>query len=571
MSRVSLPSLSRTEATTCGSLLQELQVIWDEIGENDLERDRMILQLEKECLELYRRKVDQTKKHKAELHQMLANSEAEVSTLISTLGERETFVRLEKATGTLKEQLAMIKPLLEDLRQKKEERIKEFLEVQSQIISICSEIAGNINEGCSASAQVDEGDLTIKRLGELKCQLNELQIEKNLRLQKVDTYIKSIHEISIVLSIEFNKLICEVHPSFGDYTISQTKNISNDTIAGLSGTIHSLKKEKSQRLQKLQSLGATLIELWNLMETPLDEQKGFNHITCLVSSSVDSVQGQGCLALKVIEQAELEVKRLNALKASKMKEIILKKQNELDQIYKSVHMNVDVEGARQMLINVVDSGKADLSELLTNLDNQIEKAKELALSRKDILERMEKWQFASEEESWLDDYEKDENRYSGGRGVHKNLKRAEKARALVSKIPGLVENLTVKIKTWEKEKGMPFMYDKGRLLDSLEEYITLRQQREEQKRRSREQKKLQEQFATEQEALFGSKPSPLRQIPSRKPLGQSSNANIAGGTPGRRASTPFGRHGILSSGKEKKVGYSSRIVNPVNYVSLPKE
>lgn len=29
----------------------------------------------------------------------------------------------------------------------------------------------------------------------------------------------------------------------------------------------------------------------------------------------------------------------------------------------------------------------------------------------------------------------DENRYSAGRGAHKNLKRAEKARNLVSKIP----------------------------------------------------------------------------------------------------------------------------------------
>lgn len=30
----------------------------------------------------------------------------------------------------------------------------------------------------------------------------------------------------------------------------------------------------------------------------------------------------------------------------------------------------------------------------------------------------------------------DENRYSAGRGAHKNLKRAEKARNLVGKIPG---------------------------------------------------------------------------------------------------------------------------------------
>lgn len=34
----------------------------------------------------------------------------------------------------------------------------------------------------------------------------------------------------------------------------------------------------------------------------------------------------------------------------------------------------------------------------------------------------------------------DENRYSAGRGVHKNLKRAEKARILVGKIPSELLN-----------------------------------------------------------------------------------------------------------------------------------
>ncbi|XP_064979636.1 65-kDa microtubule-associated protein 5-like [Musa acuminata AAA Group] len=571
MSRLPLPSTARTEATTCGSLLQELQDLWDEIGENDRERDRTILQLEQECLDLYRRKVDQTRKHKAELHQMLADGEAEVSNLISILGERETFVRLEKKAGTLKEQLAMIKPLLDDLGQKKEQRIKEFLDVQLQIVRICAEIAGNIHQGSSTSAQVDERDLTLKRLGELKCQLHELQKDKNLRLQKVGAYIKLIQDLSLVLSVDFYKMISGVHPSFGDSSNNLTESISNDTLARLAGIVHSLEQEKLQSLQKLQNLGSTLVELWNLMDMPMDEQKRFDHVTCLISSSVDSVLGKGCLALELIDQAEHEVERLNVLKASKMKELVLKKQNELDKIYRSVHMDVDGEGARETLIGLIDSGKVDLAELLSRMDNQTVKAKEQALSRKDILEKVEKWTFASEEENWLDDYEKDENRYAAGRGVHKNLKRAEKARILVNKIPSLVENLASKIKTWENEKGMPFMYDKVRMLDSLENYVKLRLQREEEKRRFRERKKLQEQFATEQEALFGSKPSPMRQFPTKKPLGQSSSANIACGTPtGRRVSTPFGRQGILSSGKDKKGGKGS-VVTPDNYVSLQKD
>lgn len=87
-----------------------------------------------------------------------------------------------------------------------------------------------------------------------------------------------------------------------------------------------------------------------------------------------------------------------------------------------------------------------------------------------------------------------------------------------------------------------------------------------------EQKRLQEQFAAEQEALFGTKPSPLRQFSAKKPLGQSSSANTMAGTPvSRRVSTPFPRHGITSSGKEKKSGKAVAATIPVNYVSLAKD
>ncbi|KAL9671147.1 hypothetical protein QQ045_008713 [Rhodiola kirilowii] len=34
--------------TTCGTLLYERQIIWDEVGEPDSEKDRMLLELEQE-------------------------------------------------------------------------------------------------------------------------------------------------------------------------------------------------------------------------------------------------------------------------------------------------------------------------------------------------------------------------------------------------------------------------------------------------------------------------------------------------------------------------------------------
>lgn len=45
-----------------------------------------------------------------------------------------------------------------------------------------------------------------------------------------------------------------------------------------------------------------LTKMWSLLDTPMDEQRKFDHVTSLVSSSMDEVSGDGCLALEVIDQ-----------------------------------------------------------------------------------------------------------------------------------------------------------------------------------------------------------------------------------------------------------------------------
>lgn len=47
----------------------------------------MLLELERECLEVYRRKVDDAVNAKARLHQTVAAKEAELATLMASLGE----------------------------------------------------------------------------------------------------------------------------------------------------------------------------------------------------------------------------------------------------------------------------------------------------------------------------------------------------------------------------------------------------------------------------------------------------------------------------------------------------
>nr|CAD1822920.1 unnamed protein product [Ananas comosus var. bracteatus] len=233
--------------TTCGSLLQQLQIIWDEVGESDDERDRMLLQLEQECLDVYKRKVDQAAKSRALLLQSLADSKAELAKLLSALGEKSFSGIPDKSSGTIKEQLASIAPVLEQLCKQKEERIKEFTDVQSTVI--------------------DEEDLSLKKLDEYNFQLQELQKEKSDRLHKVLDFVSTVHDLCAVLGMDFFSTITEVHPSLNDSIGVQSKSISNETLSKLSKMVLALKEDKKKRLVKLQELAAQLTDLWNLMDT----------------------------------------------------------------------------------------------------------------------------------------------------------------------------------------------------------------------------------------------------------------------------------------------------------------
>lgn len=83
-----------------------------------------------------------------------------------------------KGTGSLKDQISVLKPILEDLRLKKKERVEEFSGIQSQIAQICGEIAGNGDQSKNEAIRVNVTDLTVKKLEELKLHLKELLHEK---------------------------------------------------------------------------------------------------------------------------------------------------------------------------------------------------------------------------------------------------------------------------------------------------------------------------------------------------------------------------------------------------------
>ncbi|XP_050232281.1 65-kDa microtubule-associated protein 6 [Mercurialis annua] len=581
MLAIGSPTISVRTSITCNALLRELEQIWNDIGETEAEKDRMLSELERECFEVYRRKVEEAGNAKARLHQSVAAKEAELATLMAALGELNIHspIQTGKKASSLKQKLASITPLVEDMKTKKEERMKQFDDIKAQIEKISGEISGysNFSSSMMSSITLDEEDLSLRKLNDYQTHLRTLQKEKSDRLHKVLEYVNEVHSLCGVLGLDFGQTVSDVHPSLNGVNQEQSTNISDNTLEGLEQAIVKLKLERKARIQKLKEIVASLFELWNLMDSPKEERSSFLKLASIIGSAESEIIKPGVLSTEIIEQASAEVERLTKLKASRMKELVMKRRLELEDISRVTHIEPDTSTAAEKSNALIDSGLVDPSELLANIEAKIVKAKEEAISRKEVMNRIDKWLSACEEENWLEEYNLDSTRYSAGRGGHINLKRAEQARITVSKIPAMVDSLINKTLAWEEEKEMLFLYDGVRLVSILNDYKLARQQREEEKRRHRDQKKLQDLLLTEKELMYGSKPSPRKTNSFRKPNGYRVNGNGSMTPTPRRNSAGAATPELLTprsySGRQNGYFKEMRRLStaPLNFVAISKE
>ncbi|CAL5024265.1 unnamed protein product [Urochloa decumbens] len=507
-------------------LLHELGEMWDEIGEGEGDRRGMLQALEEECLNVYRAKVEQVRHHRAQLRREIADSVAEVAAICATIGEPPTTVQTAcsslQGTGSLKEELGSIAPELAEMRRRREERRRQFSDVTERVNRIQHEmnLGGGGGGGVGQPRVVADGsDLTLTKLEELRAYLQHLQSEKESRTKKVAELMALLHSSSLVLGMDPREFSAA---QGGDQTAG---HFSDAAIARLASEIERLREIKRSRMEKLQDLVASMLELWHLMDTPAEEQKRFQGVACNIAASEDEITEPGALSTASIRnvggggsgvlffsaggggaarlaglgappcvltvgacvQVEAEVVRLETLKECRMKDLVAKKYEELKEIRRRARLPEEEDGD---MFGAGD-GDAERALVLERLEVRISEAKDLEFSRKDVLERMDKWQAALEEESWLEEYSRNENRYNVGKGTHLVLKRAEKARALVGKMPAMAEALTAKVVAWEKERGVKFEYDGEVLLEMLEEYGNARKEKEQERKRQRDQRRMQ--------------------------------------------------------------------------------
>lgn len=87
------------------------------------------------------------------------------------------FLQLNKHDTSLRSKVANVNLLLEKLRVKKDERLRKFTDIRSQIEKIRAEISGSTCES-DGFVKREDHDLSLRRLEEFQAQLQYLQREK---------------------------------------------------------------------------------------------------------------------------------------------------------------------------------------------------------------------------------------------------------------------------------------------------------------------------------------------------------------------------------------------------------
>lgn len=258
------------------------------------------------------------------------------------------------------------------------------------------------------------------------------------RLHRVLEHVTEVHSLCDVLGEDFIAIVNEVHPGLHLHEASdpgKPTSISDSTLSSLAQVVAMLASEKAKRAAMLREAVVPLVELWELMDSSEEERRGFRKVTAVLNPDKLDALSSGVLSVATIKKTEEEVERLTRLKAGRMKELVLKRRLELENICRSMHVEPDASTVPEKSIALIDSGLVNPSELMASIDEQIAKAREELQSRREIMEKINKWLLACEEEKWLEEYNMDENRFSTGRIARLNLKRAEKARLIITKIP----------------------------------------------------------------------------------------------------------------------------------------
>ncbi|KAM8938831.1 protein regulator of cytokinesis 1-like [Pelodytes ibericus] len=424
--------LASSVIATMNRSFARLMDIWDELGIQEEKRLERMEEAEKYIERLLISMISEEVAMKDRIERSILTAKKEIEILCHELSLEE-YMLDEGMTVLQIEKDLRVK--LELLKIEKNERLNELSLLQQEDQELCTELFMTpyyIPTGTVPSRQ---------QLVELKEHIKAQTEEKQQR------------------TLIFSSLRGEIRQCLEDMGRQPQFGLEEDAICGdeedftlTSENIKALKllKEhlelrKETLLCALTTLKEKVQVLWNRLLVPQEEKETVLNVpTCPIAGA--------------IKQWENELSRLEELKRTNLKEVILKIREELKMYWDKCFYSTEQR-------NAFTPYQCDdfNEELLSQHDEEVVQMKHQYEKCKEMLDAVSKWESSWEQFLVLEKRALDPNRFSNRGG---SLLKEEKERMKLQKVLSkLEEELKTRVEAWEAEKGSPFLLNGLRFMD----------------------------------------------------------------------------------------------------------
>ncbi|XP_053559263.1 protein regulator of cytokinesis 1 isoform X1 [Bombina bombina] len=344
---------------------------------------------------------------------------------------------------------------LELLTSKKNERLQELRVLQQKDQELCSDL-------CATPYYIPSGSVpSLKQLEELKEHIKARSEEKKERLHVFSSLREEIRLCFEEMgrqpenSLE-SEAICEDEDAFF---------LTLDNIKALKAIKQQLEFKKECLISTLNTIKERVQVLWHRLQVPQEEQDLY-------------LKAAKCPINEDIKQWDKELVRLEELKKSNLKMVILKAREEIQIYWDKCCFSAEQRNA------FAPYWSDDYTEdMLSQHDEEVVRIKLHYEKSKEMLDAVNKWETSWEKFLVLEKRASDPNRFSNRGGT---LLKEEKERVKLQKLlKKLEEELKTRVEAWEAEQGCEFLLKGNRFMDYISsqwEVLKREKEREKQER-----------------------------------------------------------------------------------------
>ena len=419
--------------TSITTTLTTLNDIWNIIGLNDNQKSEYLTILSNKLNNVLTLSIEEQNNIKANLMEQISNIEIKSNNIISQL-QLDNSLYILQLDGTLNQQLNNVNTKFNTLEALKNERINKIDAALTTLHLIWNSLGTDYEE----SFEKMNEDLTLKRLTDIETRINNGRLEMNERTKTVSLRIVELTELISGLCFSADEIAASPL-----YTKVMAKDVdglgvSTSTLTELEFKKLELITEKSRRAEKLRDYALRITKLWDRLEISDHERKTF----------FGQNRGLGEATLLCCER---ELNRLEIMKSEKLKELIERQRNKLQDLWDECHY-----GPSDRLKFAAASSLLFTEEILEAHEKEVAKVTLQLITLRPIVQSIERREQILSDKVEFDEMLKNPNRF---KVAGWSIKEESFRKVLNKELPRLTQKIHDDLTDYEAQYGAFYFED----------------------------------------------------------------------------------------------------------------